>query len=318
MPTLLKHTQIDLPSLVSSTSGNLIQVKPDGLFAALQAAANLQNQYVSSSTGNDSNPGTREAPLKNLYTAIVKLPDNTSGNIFLLEGDVFPLRIGTQPEWGSALANFGGLISTGNRNVIINAYGPQTDSYAGLDVNATNFWHWLIPTFNRPIIEFGHYVFEDRPVGMPLQLGSTAGGFCSVRGCIFRWTDEARAAAVAANRGWAGAAYQWMLEISNAQLMGCVLPAPITGSSGNLLNNVMRLVGDIELWNCSMPGNVQWTYLGNVSRINIAETGTMTDRTGKTYPSLPNTIATNISSRIGSIVRDANGVPRNVLSNVIL
>lgn len=320
MATTLKPTQIDMASLVSTANGNLIQLKSDGLYAALAAAPNLQNQYVSSSTGNDSNDGTRAAPLKTLLRAIQRLPNNTSGTIWLLEGDVFPMRSDVDPvQWGATVNYFGSPIGTDSRIITINPYGPQTDSYAGLEQNTVNFYPWLIPSFNRPILEFGHYLYNGAPVGSVFIAGDSAGGSCNIRGCILRWTPEARAAVLATRTPWACAGYHWLLDLANTQMMGCVFPDPIIASNGTTLNSVVRLVGTSQLWNTSVPaGASTWAVIGTVSKVTFFDSGTMTDKKGVTYSSIPNSTATNAGTRIEGIARDSNGTPRNIISNVIL
>lgn len=320
MATTLKPNQIDMASLVSTANGNLIQVKPDGLYAALAAAPNLQNQYVSSSTGNDANDGTRAAPLKTFMRAIERLPDNTSGNIWLLEGDVFPIRGTNDPTtWGTTINYFGTVLGTGSRIITVYPYGPQTDSYAGLEQNAVNFYSWLIPSLNRPVLEFGHYLFNGKPVGSVLTLGSDAGGSCNLRGCIVRWTPEARALATSTGTPWASAGYQWCLDLANTQMMGCILPAPILTSGGSTLNHVARFVGSSQIWNTSVPaGSTPWAIIGAVSKVTYLDSGTMTDKNGATYSTVPNSTLTNAGTRIAGITRDGNGTPRNIISNAIL
>ena len=320
MATTLKPTQIDMASLVSSASGNLLQAKVDGLYAALAAAPNLQNQYISSSTGNDANDGTRANPLKTLYRAIERLPDNTSGNIFLMEGDVFPVRGPADPTtWGTTINYFGTIIGTGSRVITISPYGPGMDSYAGLEVNAVNFYPWLIPSVNRPVLEFGHYLYNSNPVGSVLILGNDSGGTCNVRGCIVRWTAEARALATSRGTPWSCGGYQWLLDLSNTQLMGCILPAPILTSGGTTLNNVVRFVGSSQIWNTSVPsGSTPWGTVGTVSKVTFLDSGSMADKNGTVYSVVPNSTLTDAGTRISGITRDGNGTPRNIISNAIL
>lgn len=320
MATTIKPTQIDVASLVSTAEGNLIQVKPDGLYAALAAAPNLQNQYVSSSTGNDANAGTRAAPLKTLFEAIARLPENTSGTIWLLEGDVFPMRRPGDPtSWGATISDFGGPIGSGRRGITIRPYGPHTDSFFGKDTNAANFYAWLIPNFNRPILEFGHYVYNGRPVGSAFITGDGSGGSCNVWGCELRWTAAARSLATSTGQPWMSAGYGWILDLNNSSVMGCILPAPILNSGGATLNHVVRHVGTTQFWNTSVPaGSAPWAVIGMVSKITFLDSGTMTDNTGATYTPLVNSCLTNFGTRLAGVVRDGNGTPRNVLSNSVI
>lgn len=321
MATTLKAPQIDVAGLVSPAAGNLLQVKPDGgLYAALQAAPNLQNQYVSSSTGNDANDGTRANPLKTIWMAINKLPDNTSGTIWLLEGDTFPMRLPTDPaSWGASVTDFGNVIGTGNRNVNIRPYGPFIDSYAGKEVNTTNFYPWILPGLPRPTLEFGHYLFNGRPAGNVLMLGSSGGGYCSLWGCNIVWTAAARSLSTSSGVPWAAGGYQWLLDCANTSIMGCTLPSPILNSGGNTLNHVVRIVGNCSLWNTTIAAGAQpWATIGSASKVTLLDSGTMTDNTGATYTPLANSSGTNLGTRISGLVRDGQGVPRNILANTIL
>lgn len=320
MATIIKPAQIDMTSLVSTAEGNLLQVKPDGLYAALAAAPNLQNQYVSSSTGDDNNDGTRAAPLKTILQAIGRLPDNTSGTIWLLEGDVFPIRAPGDPTtWGATVTNFGRPVGSGRRSITMRPYGPVTDSYAGKETNTANFYTWTLPNMNRPVLEFGHYVYNGRPVGSVFVAGDSTGGTCNIYGCELRWTAAARSLATSTGQAWASAGYGWILDVANGALMGCVLPAPILNSGGNTLNYVSRLIGTATFWNTSVPAGTQpWVVLGSVSKLTFLDSGTMTDNTGATYTPIPNSSQTNINTRLAGVARDTNGTPRNILSNAVI
>lgn len=61
---------------VSPDNGNLIEVRNNGIYYGTSAPEELRNLYVSSVSGNDSNPGTREAPLRTIQAAVDKLIDS--------------------------------------------------------------------------------------------------------------------------------------------------------------------------------------------------------------------------------------------------
>ena len=46
--------------LISSHSGNLLQVREDGLYYGMKQELKYENLYVDAQRGNDNNPGTRE------------------------------------------------------------------------------------------------------------------------------------------------------------------------------------------------------------------------------------------------------------------
>lgn len=51
---------------VSPDAGNLITMRPNGIYYGTQAPADLSNIYVDSVYGNDNNPGTRDRPLRTM------------------------------------------------------------------------------------------------------------------------------------------------------------------------------------------------------------------------------------------------------------
>lgn len=77
---------------LSSDGGNLIEVRDDGLYYGQEAPADLSSLYVSTSLGNDSNAGTRAAPLKTVGEALSRYKNSpVTYSLFLRAGETFTL-----------------------------------------------------------------------------------------------------------------------------------------------------------------------------------------------------------------------------------
>lgn len=316
--TTINAKQIAVDQMASLASGNLLRYNTDGLYMALEAAANVAQQYVSSSTGNDANDGSRAAPLKTIAFALSRLPANATGTIYLLETDTFPVRALNDPTtWGTTISYFGSVLTTGFSNVTIAPYGPQTDNYNALAVGSIGFAGWQVNAAPRPILEFGHYMYNGKPVGCIVSLGSSAGQRGSILGCEIRVTPECRAAVNATNTLWTGLGNQSMILAVTSSLLGCKFPSPIT-TPGGAKNWILSLYENVDLWQCYIPvESTPWIVCGGTTNLNISDTGATTyDRNGTGYPTLTNTVATNLASRIEGVVKDTNGVTRNIFSNV--
>ena len=97
---------------VSALEDNQLKVRDDGIYQGGTARPDLQNLYVSNQ-GNDSNPGTREAPLQTIQAAIDKLePGAGTYTIRLHENHTF--------DWVTASRPYA--------SIYFKMYGPLTDS----------------------------------------------------------------------------------------------------------------------------------------------------------------------------------------------
>jgi hypothetical protein len=136
--------------LLSDATGNLLQLRDDGLFYGATPPPNFANQYVSSSTGNDSNAGTIGAPLKTIRKALQNLPDGTAGNIWLYAGDTFYIypeeptdNVITDLNRGGAGNLFTHRLSVGNRQVFMAPYNDVV-------IDAINAYNLANNTFYFP------------------------------------------------------------------------------------------------------------------------------------------------------------------------
>lgn len=74
----------DIP--LSSSGGNLLDRREDGLYYGVVAPADVTNLYVDSSSGDDTNPGTRALPLRTIRAAVARVSSSQSNTIWLRAG----------------------------------------------------------------------------------------------------------------------------------------------------------------------------------------------------------------------------------------
>jgi len=161
--------------LVSSGAGNLIQLRADGLYYGIQPPANFANQYVSSSTGNDTNSGTIGSPLRTIQKAISNLPDGTTGNIYLLAGDTFhtyPTASGDTINtltYLQSITQFNTL-NINNRSVQFFPYNDTAinDIQAYNAANSTAYDPYIAAEINFPIVAVTLSLPTDSPTYIPL------------------------------------------------------------------------------------------------------------------------------------------------------
>jgi len=112
---------------LSSDNGNLLQQRKNGLYYGIEAPPDTANLFVSSTMGDDSNTGTRNAPLKTIREAIARNTVGTKFNVYLYETDVHEWR----GSW-SYLAN--GKLFT------LSPYGPVTDDVKTRSPRGSIMW----------------------------------------------------------------------------------------------------------------------------------------------------------------------------------
>lgn len=317
MPTILKGTQIAVDQMSSAEANNLLRYNGNGLHFALAAPPNLTNQFVSSSMGNDNNDGTRASPLKTIAKAVERLPDGTTGYIWLYETDTFPLRGVNDPTtWGTAINYYGSQISTGTRSIQFIPYGPQHDYYDQVGAGAVLFAGWLLQEAPRPIIEIGHYMYNGKPVGCGMVMGAYSGQAVYLHGCDIRVTTAARNACASTNTAWTATGNQAFFLGVTAHFRGCKLPDPIV--AGGVTTRIAIAYQDIEFWQCAInSGSSSWLAIGGTAIVDVNDSGpTIYDGQGVGRPSQTNTVIVDIAARTDGVVKDSNGIARNVYSNV--
>ena len=125
---------------VSTDNGNLLQQRKNGLYYGIEAPPDTANLYVSSSTGDDNNAGTRAAPLKTIREAIERNSVGTAFTIQLFEDDTHPVL----GSWGS--------ISNG-KAFNLNPYGPIADDARSRNPRGS-IGVWSSQEIRRPTIRF--------------------------------------------------------------------------------------------------------------------------------------------------------------------
>ena len=153
---------INNPSIeLDTNTNNLLQHTSSGYMVDLEATADITNQYVSSSTGDDTTgDGTESKPFKTLYKALSRIPDNTSSTINLYSGDTFIFTDGF-PDYveNGTLSQIGnGNYFLSSRKIIIKPYNNTIyDSIASHPgVTSDN-----VDIGTQPIIEFTYSIASD-------------------------------------------------------------------------------------------------------------------------------------------------------------
>lgn len=131
---------------VSSLEDNMLKLRDDGLYQGNTARPDLANLYVANH-GNDSNAGTREAPLHTIQEAINRLEDiPATYHIWVHEGHSF--------DWVSAYKKFA--------NIIFNVYGNLVDSTYPMAINSNAYYRgYTAKNFPRPTINVRTAVTEN-------------------------------------------------------------------------------------------------------------------------------------------------------------
>ena len=136
-----KMFQIDelgkLKLRVSSLEDNMLKLRDDGLYQGNTARSDLANIYVANH-GNDSNAGTREAPLRTIQEAINRAENIPAYyHIWLHEGHEFDWVYGHKafPRW------------------IFDVYGDTVDSTYPMSIKADLYYRgYTAKNFPRPTI----------------------------------------------------------------------------------------------------------------------------------------------------------------------
>lgn len=112
------NSKANFCNILASDSGQLLQYRPqpDGtckIYYGIEPPADLLNQYVDPSTGDDNNSGARASPLRTVARAVNRIKAGTYGNIYIKEDQVH--LISSQSAWNNA-------------DISIFSYGPGCDS----------------------------------------------------------------------------------------------------------------------------------------------------------------------------------------------
>ena len=124
---------------LSPDGGNLLQKRNNGLYYGIEAPPDTRDLYVSSSTGSDSNKGTRAEPLQTIKEAFDRNNTGTVFNLYLFEDDIHEVR-SSQRDFAT------------DKGVNAQPYGPTTDSV--FLRNPKGSWNrWRAKEAKRPTIK---------------------------------------------------------------------------------------------------------------------------------------------------------------------
>lgn len=126
---------------LSSDSGNLLEVRQGKLYYGLQAPKETYNLYVSSESGDDSNDGSINSPLKTIDAAWGKNRSDQSAVIWLKAGETFIIS--------------SSLFGTSGSSKTISVYGnDRIGPPAPLDSERFAYKFEASKSFPRPTIRF--------------------------------------------------------------------------------------------------------------------------------------------------------------------
>lgn len=134
-----KTKAYEVPSglVVSPDAGNQIEKRKNGIYYGTVAPEEIRDLYVSSVSGNDSNPGTREAPLRTIQAAVDKLADTPARyTIWLHKSETF--------DWVYKDLSY--------PTITFSVYGAETTHPFSLPANAYYRGH-LAQSFPRPTVK---------------------------------------------------------------------------------------------------------------------------------------------------------------------
>jgi hypothetical protein len=223
---------------VSGVSGNLLQVRGDGLAVIEQSPAELATQYVSED-GDDTNPGTRLLPLRTVDRALARIaggPQVGAYYIYLHSGHSFEIRTPRN------------LRST---SIIFQSYGDPAFNNAELMAPPGYYW-WSAPDYNRPTLS---WISRDASAGVNSTV-ITVSGRVDFYGININLLERTPSIPGAAN-------YLIDSEVSN--IMGCNLNY-LFSNTCTLVCSWVRLSATVINYNDLLPS----VYFGQLRNTTFA------------------------------------------------
>ncbi|MDR1842299.1 MAG: phage tailspike protein [Citrobacter amalonaticus] len=315
---------------LSSDNGNLLEIRDNGVFYGITPPAEILNLYVDSIDGDDTNPGTRAEPLKTLNRAFALTPATQSNTIHLKAGQQFFFY--THNIYGQRVIRpYGDPFIDGDK---VPALSPEIPYYYGEVVN----------DMNRPIIRpVVNYTTTTHSFSIS-TLNPMDGGALHIHGCYLNAKpindvdSGEQPAEWDTTWGRRNTSMIYGNQAGSVILRGCVLFTPlcpevfrnspdwdpskaswwdIAGSSAQ---------GDVaamQINRCKWVegGNDKlFNYTGAGSRLYVVGWPTNPIAFTTTYPDLPDDLSSKImnAGAVYGVIRDADGKPRNILTNFVL
>lgn len=161
---------------LSSRNGNLLQLGTDGIYYGIEPPSDVSNLYVAAS-GNDSNSGTKESPLRTIEEAFRRIPISSSSTIHIKAGETHNIERSTERFFIS------GAVRT------IQPYDdPYIDGNMVPELSPTVWFYnkWSVDEINRPIINFNWEYREYNDSAAVAKIIMVAGGTMRFNGCRLR------------------------------------------------------------------------------------------------------------------------------------
>lgn len=317
---------------LSSGSGNLLEVRDDGLYYGIQAPADISNLYVDSTGGLDTNAGTKAAPLKTIAAALSKVRADQSNTIHL--------RAGRRYAWPN------GNVTAGATRTFRVWDDPfiDGDKVPTATPEKTSYNGYLRAALNRPVVYLDFVYNEQIHVYSNKVITATNGGVVQVNGLRFeaKGINQPGSGSEPADFTTAWGIWEGMSFFSGdaagvVQLLGCEFDMyyrPDIYGEGN--KAAWRYIAEAYTWGRGAP-SITFTSCSHVNaargdtdlgtplvqvapanmQINVTNPGdSWSQEPGYEY--LNFNIHTIPRDAIASdITRDANGVPRNLMSNLV-
>lgn len=312
---------------LSAGSGNLLETREDGLYYGVTAPADVSNLYVDSTGGNDSNAGTKAAPLKTLAAAVAKVRSTQSNTIWLRAGREYVMP---------------NIAVDGGAQRIIRVYDDQYIDGAKVPTISPTIPHYygeVVAAVNRPVIRPQVNYSTNNHVYSISTANVRNGGYLGFIGVKLdaRPVNDVDSGDASVPSDWdtTWGKYNEGMVYGNAagtiNFRGCTFSVPLrpaivgdvnvkwwtiisTGADGSM--------PDIQFNHCNWPEENGATLLSATAASSaIYQTGWPTNPSASVADAPM--LADNMSSRLVAansvygIVRDSDGKPRNLVSNLV-
>lgn len=323
----------DIP--LSKDSGNLIELRDDGVYYGITPPADVANLYVDNVSGSDNNPGTRAAPLQTLAAAFAKVSSGQNNTIRLKAGGSFVMPSASVDGGATRTITVyddpyvdGNMVPTAtpektsyspyfrkdlNRPTItLNfVYNSTIHTYNNLAVSVRN--GGLLQCYGIKFVAMGNNQpgsgqepaewDNTWPAWEPVAfMNGNSSGTCAFQGCQFDMR-YAPAAVGGTNANW-----RYIVEafthgqgMPTVTMEACEQVNDTAGATdiGTPLIQMSPANGQIQIWNSGDSWGTEPGY----------------EYLNQNIPALATASAAKI---IEGIARDADSKPRNVLSNLVL
>jgi hypothetical protein len=323
---------------LSPDTGNLLDLRVNGLYYGTQASADVSELYIDPGAGSDSNAGNiPQAPLKTLNRAISMVREDQSSTFYLRAGQTFVLDRGMNISGGAkrTITVYGDPYQYGGA-----LYPPN---YPSVEVP---YYYWeIIDAVQRPIIRGWVSYSTTSHTYAVASMNPVNGGNLFLQGIILdakpiNDVDTGHTSVPTdldntwrrTNTGIIYGNASGTLTMRGCKLQSPACPAGYNGSEPDLTkapwwtpidSSAQGDVAAVQMNHCNWPDG------GNQRLIGMAAASSRLYTTGwptnpqvitSQYPELAYNLGTKlvVNGAISGIVRDGDGKPRNISANVVL